>query len=152
MERRNRNPFRASMTVEASLLMGIVLMVITLAIYLFMFVYNRAYLTCAAYEAALSGTMATACADEGAAREEAMGKASDLASGVLGSRWRVRHEASLEPALTGLRLEVRYATSLQPLFGIPAWGIDVKAQARILYPVAWIRNVKAARDLLFRRE
>ena len=51
---------RGSFTVEASLLMGVVLFVLMGTIYLFFHVHNRAWLTCASYESALTGSMAQA--------------------------------------------------------------------------------------------
>ena len=48
---------KGSFTLEAALLMPLLLMVIMSMLYLDFFVHNRAWLTAAAYEAAVSGSM-----------------------------------------------------------------------------------------------
>lgn len=48
---------KGSFTIEAALLMPLVLMILIGVLYLDFFVYDRAYLTAAAYEAAVSGSM-----------------------------------------------------------------------------------------------
>lgn len=48
---------KGSFTIEAALLMPLILMVLMGLLYLDFFVHNRAWLTSAAYEAAVSGSM-----------------------------------------------------------------------------------------------
>ena len=48
---------KGSMAIETALLMPVILLVIMTVLYLFFYVHNRAWLTAAAYEAALSGSM-----------------------------------------------------------------------------------------------
>lgn len=48
---------KGSFTIEAALLMPLVLMILIGVLYLDFFVHDRAYLTAAAYEAAVSGSM-----------------------------------------------------------------------------------------------
>ena len=48
---------KGSLTVEAALLMPVLLLVMMGILYLFFWVHNRAWLTAAAYEAAVSGSM-----------------------------------------------------------------------------------------------
>ena len=54
---------KGSMTIETALLMPVILLVIMTVLYLFFYVHNRAWLTAAAYEAALSGSMEAAVPD-----------------------------------------------------------------------------------------
>ena len=48
---------KGSLTVETAAVMSVVLFVLIAALYLCFFVHNRAWLTAAAYEAALTGSM-----------------------------------------------------------------------------------------------
>ena len=48
---------RGSMTMEAALLMPVILLVLMVTLYLFFYIHNRAWLTAAAYEPALDGAM-----------------------------------------------------------------------------------------------
>ena len=48
---------RGSMTIEAALLMPLLLLVVMITLYLFFYVHNKVWLTAAAYEAALDGSM-----------------------------------------------------------------------------------------------
>ncbi len=50
---------RGSMTIEAALLMPLLLLVVTITLYLFFYVHNKVWLTAAAYEAALDGSPVT---------------------------------------------------------------------------------------------
>ena len=51
---------KGSMTIEAALLMPLLLLVVMITLYLFFYVHNKVWLTAAAYEAALDGSMETA--------------------------------------------------------------------------------------------
>ena len=48
---------RGSMTIEAALLMPLLLLVVTITLYLFFYVHNKVWLTAASYEAALDGSL-----------------------------------------------------------------------------------------------
>ena len=48
---------KGSMTIEAALLMPLLLLVVMITLYLFFYVHNKVWLTAAAYEAALDGSM-----------------------------------------------------------------------------------------------
>ena len=68
---------KGSMAIETALLMPVILLVIMTVLYLFFYVHNRAWLTAAAYEAALSGSMEAAVPD-GNSREAALKKGMSL--------------------------------------------------------------------------
>ena len=68
---------RGSMTIEAALLMPLLLLVVTITLYLFFYVHNKVWLTAAAYEAALDGSMETA-RPEGKSRDKALKKGKEL--------------------------------------------------------------------------
>ena len=62
---------KGSMTIEAALLMPLLLLVVMITLYLFFYVHNKVWLTAAAYEAALDGSMETA-RPEGKSRDKAL--------------------------------------------------------------------------------
>ena len=64
---------RGSMTIEAALLMPLLLLVVTITLYLFFYVHNKVWLTAAAYEAALDGSLEMA-RPEGKSRDKALKK------------------------------------------------------------------------------
>ena len=61
------------MTIEAALLMPLLLLVVMITLYLFFYVHNKVWLTAAAYEAALDGSLETA-RPEGKSRDKALKK------------------------------------------------------------------------------
>ena len=65
------------MTIEAALLMPLLLLVVMITLYLFFYVHNKVWLTAAAYEAALDGSMETA-RPEGKSRDKALKKGKEL--------------------------------------------------------------------------
>ena len=71
---------KGSFTLEAALLMPLLLMVIMSMLYLDFFVHNRAWLTAAAYEAAVSGSM------EGYKKEANIYETADIQGRMLGSQ------------------------------------------------------------------
>ena len=143
---------RGSLTVEATCLMGLVLLVVTTVLYLFFFVHNRAYLTCAAYEAALSGSLAALSEDAASALSEAEQRMAELSCGSFYGAEGLSSYARVEPSLTGLTIVTGYEAETHPLFGLSPWYLQVEARVGVLYPVKWIRNTKAASDLLFQSD
>ena len=71
---------KGSFTLEAALLMPLLLTVIMSMLYLDFFVHNRAWLTAAAYEAAVSGSM------EGYKKEANIYETADIQGRMLGSQ------------------------------------------------------------------
>ena len=70
---------KGSFTIEAALLMPLILMVLMGLLYLDFFVHNRAWLTSAAYEAAVSGSM------EGYKKDGDIYEKADIQGRMLGS-------------------------------------------------------------------
>ena len=68
---------KGSMTIEAALLMPLLLLVVMITLYLFFYVHNKVWLTAAAYEAALDGSLETA-RPEGKSRDKALKKGKEL--------------------------------------------------------------------------
>lgn len=73
------------MTVETACLMPLILFVLMALIYLCFFVHNRAWLTAAAYESAVSGSM-EGVKKEGQVYENARMKSEFLGSGGFSER------------------------------------------------------------------
>ncbi len=69
---------KGSFTIEAALLMPLVLMILIGVLYLDFFVHDRAYLTAAAYEAAVSGSM------EGYKKKRNIYEKADIQGRMLG--------------------------------------------------------------------
>ena len=74
---KKRNMKKGSFTVEAACIMSLVLFVLIGVMYLSFFVHNRAWLTAAAYEAALTGSI-EGVQKEGQIYEAASAKASTM--------------------------------------------------------------------------
>ena len=135
-----------SFTIEASLLMLVILFVIMGTISLFFHVHNRALLTCAAYEAAICGAMAEA-SREGSGETAAWLRSHMLAAGGMigGDQLRV------ETLVHGTAI-VTYEMNTRTLFGLPSWELQATGKAHVLKPVSWIRRTKAAADLVFNHD
>ena len=127
---------KGSFTLEAALLMPLLLTVIMSMLYLDFFVHNRAWLTAAAYEAAVSGSM------EGYKKEANIYETADIQGRMLGSQGL--------PGGENLSMQTNAGKNVQ----IPAgflgqkWNITVSGTAKPLRPVGWIRRIKGAADAL----
>ena len=74
---RKINIKKGSFTIEAACVMSLVLFTLTGLLYLCFFVHNRSWLTAAAYEAALAGSMEE-CREEGKGYETASLRSREL--------------------------------------------------------------------------
>ena len=74
---RKINIKKGSFTIEAACVMSLVLFTLTGLLYLCFFVHNRSWLTAAAYEAALAGSMEE-CREEGKGYETASLRSKEL--------------------------------------------------------------------------
>ena len=82
---------KGSFTLEAALLMPLLLTVIMSMLYLDFFVHNRAWLTAAAYEAAVSGSM------EGYKKEANIYETADIQGRFLGQKWNITVSGTAKP-------------------------------------------------------
>ena len=102
---------KGSMTIETALLMPVILLVLMGTLFLFFYVHNRAWLTAAAYEAALDGSMESVRPD-GKSQERALKKGKELGNtGFYGSR-----DLKLQ-ASTGKTVKVTYDLELFSVYG-----------------------------------
>lgn len=133
-------PLKASFTVEASAVMFLLLFTIVGTIYLCLFIHNRSWLTAAAYESAVSGSMEQS-SEESEIYLKTREKAQELIdSGLYGSE-------NLETVVqTGKTIEVYYKQDTRVEFGGLLWHLQAHGSAKMIKPVAWIRKRKAASD------
>lgn len=129
---------RGSMTIEAALLMPV--MMVTL--YLFFYIHNRAWLTAAAYEAALDGAMES-LRPEGKSRDKALKKGKELGNtGFFGSK-NLKLQAS-----EGKQVQVTYDLDMFSIYGGFNSHLQVQGKVKVIKPVSWIRKIKGAADAI----
>lgn len=133
---------KGSFTLEAALLMPLLLMVIMSMLYLDFFVHNRAWLTAAAYEAAVSGSM------EGYKKKANIYETADIQGRMLGSQGLPGGENLSMQTNAGKNVQVTYRMEIPAGFLGQKWNITVSGTAKPLRPVGWIRRIKGAADAL----
>lgn len=136
-----RNSFRkGSFTIEAAGLMGSVLLVIFAVLYGNFYVHNRAWLTAAAYEAALTGSMA-------AAQEEDAYGAAQLRGQELGNTGFFGLTDLQMQTSTGSTVQIFYQGETASAFGGFASSLQAEGSAKVFKPVEFIRRVRLAKEL-----
>ena len=133
---------KGSCTIEAACVMPLLFLVIFGCLYLCFFVHNRAWLTAAASEAAVSGSM-EGIFKEGEPYETARKKAGELGNiGFFGM------ENLTVQVHAGKKVSVVYdADTIVPVGGME-WHLRAEGSSKIIHPVEWIRKVKAAAELV----
>ena len=132
---------KGSMTIETALLMPLLLLVIFGMLYLFFYVHNRTWLTAAAYEAALDGSM-EAWVPEGMCSEKALQKGKKLGNtGFFGSK-NLKIQAT-----AGKKVRVIYDLDTISVYGGFKGHLQIKGEVKILKPVSWIRKVKGVSEV-----
>ena len=126
---------KGSFTIEAALLMPLVLMILIGVLYLDFFVHDRAYLTAAAYEAAVSGSM------EGYKKKGNIYEKADIQGRMLGDIGLPGGENLSMQTNAGKTVKVTYRLGQK-------WKLEVSGKAKPLRPVGWIRKVKGTVDML----
>lgn len=134
---------KGSVTVEAACVMSLILLVLLGTLYLCFFVHNRAWLTAAAWEAALSGSM-EGTKENGKVMETAQSKSRELGNiGFFGAEnLSVRTEEEKDA------VKVTYEFDTLVGYGGLNWHLKTEAKSKIVRPVNWIRKIKAAADLV----
>ena len=131
---------KGSMTIEAALLMPLLLLVVMGTLYLFFYVHNRAWLTAAAYEAALDGSMES-MKPEGSIRDKALKKGKELGNtGFFGSE-KLKLQAS-----EGKSVQVIYDLDIFSVYGRFNGHLQAKGTVSVIDPVSWIRKVKGVSE------
>lgn len=133
---------RGSFTIETACVMPLVLFTLMGLLYLFFFVHNRAWLTAAAYESAVSGSM------EGIRKEGPVYETARIKSQSLGSSGFFGAENLSTQTDAGKNVVVTYDLDTIGEYTGLSWHLRVKGEAKVLRPVGWVRKVKAASELL----
>ena len=133
---------KGSFTIEAALLMPLVLMILIGVLYLDFFVHDRAYLTAAAYEAAVSGSM------EGYKKKGNIYEKADIQGRMLGDIGLPGGENLSMQTNAGKTVKVTYRLEVPAGFLGQKWKLEVSGKAKPLRPVGWIRKVKGTVDML----
>ena len=135
-----RKPWRGSFTVEAAALMPVIFLALFGCLYLCFFVHNRAWLTAAAYESALTGSM------EAVKKTGNVFEAADTRSKELGNTGFFGAENLCVQTTAGKDVQVVYTMDTVVSYGGWTWPVSARGQVKIVEPVKWIRKVKAAAD------
>ena len=124
--------------------MSLILLAVMGILYLFFFVHNRAWLTAAAYEAALSGSM-EGVKEDGKIYETAQMKGQELGNvGFFGA------ENLQLNVKDGKKVKVTYDLDTIVPYGGLQWHLQAEGNSAVIRPVTWIRRVRAASGILSR--
>ena len=129
---------KGSLTVEAACVMSLILLVIMGLIYLSFFVHNRAWLTAAAYESAVSGSM------EGIKRTGQVYDTARMRSEELGSVGFFGAENLSTQTNVGKEVQVTYDLDTISSYGNFNWHLRTEGTSAIIDPVKHIRKMRAA--------
>lgn len=133
---------KGSMTVETACLMPLILLALMGLIYLCFFVHNRAWLTAAAYESAVSGSM------EGVKKQGQIYENARMKSELLGSQGFFGAENLSTQTNAGKKVQVTYDLDTIPSYGNLNWHLRVEGTSEIVRPVGWIRRIRSAKTVL----
>ena len=133
---------KGSLTVEAACVMSLILLVIMGLIYLSFFVHNRAWLTAAAYESAVSGSM------EGIKRTGQVYDTARMRSEELGSAGFFGAENLSTQTNVGKEVQVTYDLDTIFSYGNFNWHLRTEGTSAIIDPVKHIRKMRAAAAVL----
>lgn len=133
---------KGSFTIEAACVMSIVLVTVMGVLYLTFFVHNRTWLTAAAYEAALTGSMEGVQKD-GQVYEAASARGQELGNvGFFGAE-NLQYQVS-----TGKTVKVSYQAETISGFGGFHWTLRTEGSSKIIRPAEWVRKVKSASEIV----
>lgn len=133
---------RGSFTIETACVMPLILLVLMGSLYLNFYVHNRGWLTSAAYEAALTGSM-EAVKENGKVYENALVKGRELGNtGFFGA------ENLAMQVNTGSKVSVIYDLDTVVPFAGLKWHLRAEGTSKIIDPVARIRKLKAAAEIV----
>lgn len=133
---------KGSFTIEAACVMSLVLITVMGVLYLSFFVHNRSWLTAAAYEAALAGSI-EGVQKNGQIYEAASAKAQELGNvGFFGAE-NLSYQVS-----DGKTVKVSYQADTIAGFGVFRWVLRTEGSSKIIRPAQWIRKVKAASEIV----
>lgn len=133
---------RGSFTIETACVMPLILFVLMGSLYLNFYVHNRGWLTSAAYEAALTGSM-EAVKENGKVYENALVKGRELGNtGFFGA------ENLTMQVNTGSKVSVIYNLDTVVPFAGVKWQLRAEGTSKVIAPVTRIRKLKAAAEIV----
>ena len=132
---------KGSMTVETACLMSLLLLVIMGCLYLFFFVHNRAWLTAAAFEAAVDGSIEGE--KDGNSLKVAREKCEELGNTGFFATEKLSGQVN-----GGKKIQVVYDLDMIKGFGGFSWHLRAEGKALVFEPVSWIRKAKAAAEVV----
>lgn len=141
MVRKKKKYAKASFTIEAACVMSLILFVIVGTMYLCFFVHNRAWLTAAAYEAALAGSL------EGVREDGKVSETAQMRSRELGNTGFFGAENLNVHVEAGKSVEVSYSADTVSGFGGFSWKLKAEGASKVIRPAEWIRKVKSLADI-----
>ena len=141
MVRKKKKYAKASFTIEAACVMSPILFVIVGTMYLCFFVHNQAWLTAAAYEAALAGSL------EGVREDGKISETAEMRSRELGNTGFFGAENLSVHVEAGKSVEVSYSADTVSGFGGLSWKLKAEGASKVIRPVEWIRKVKSLADI-----
>lgn len=130
---------KGSMTVETALLTPFVLLAWMGAVSACLFVHNRAWLTAAAYESAITGSWEAVCS-EGDVENRAREKLGLLLENPLYGSEDVHARAEIKDGRISVTVEGRHAA-----YGGLKWSFRVTGSRRLCRPEAFIRQAQKVR-------
>ena len=140
--RRQTDIRKGSFTIEAACVMSLVLLTVISLLYLTFFVHNRTWLTAAAYEASLTGSM-EGVRKNGQVYETASARSQELGNvGFFGAE---NLKCQVE---SGKKVKVTYQAETAVGFGDFHWTLQAEGSSAVIRPVEWIRKTKAAAEVI----
>ena len=127
---------KGSLTIEIALLMPIVLLVWMGVVSVCLFVHNRAWLTAAAYEAAITGSWDYICR-EGDVQNRAWEKMNLLLQNPLYGSGKIHTAVEKQGDILLVSVEGRHRS-----YGGIQWGFQVVGSRKLYCPVSFIRKVR----------
>lgn len=138
----NRTVNKGSLTVETACVMPLILFTFLGLIYLNFFVHNRAWLTAAAYESAVSGSM------EGVRKNGQVYDTARMRSEELGNTGFFGAENLSTQTNVGKQVQVTYDLDTISSYGNLNWHLRTEGTSGIINPVKHIRKIRAASAIL----
>lgn len=146
MKNKRKRMRKGSFTIEAACVMSLILIAIMGVLYLSFFVHNRTWLTAAAYEAALTGSM-EGVHKNGQSYEAASARGQELGNvGFFGAE-NLQYQVKV-----GKDVKVSYQADTIAGFGGFRWTLKTQGSSRIIRPAEWIRKTKAAAEIIKGKE
>ena len=138
----NRTVNKGSLTVETACVMPLILFTLLGLIYLNFFVHNRAWLTAAAYESAVSGSM------EGVRKNGQVYDTARMRSEELGNTGFFGAENLSTQTNVGKQVQVTYDLDTISSYGNLNRHLRTEGTSGIINPVKHIRKIRAASAIL----